>query len=63
MITALNIKNFKSHSQTHLDLSCLNILSGLNGTGKSSIFQALLLLRQFSGTAVVAPVPYEKQTG
>ncbi len=46
MITELHIKNFKSHSQTSLDLSCLNILSGLNGTGKSSVFQALLLLRQ-----------------
>jgi predicted ATPase len=46
MITRLNIKNFKSHSRTELDLSCLNILSGLNGTGKSSVFQALLLLRQ-----------------
>ncbi len=46
MITQLNIKNFKSHGNTSLSLSCLNILTGLNGVGKSSVFQALLLLRQ-----------------
>jgi predicted ATPase len=46
MITHLTIKNFKSHRETLLSLSCLNILSGLNGVGKSSVFQALLLLRQ-----------------
>jgi predicted ATPase len=46
MITQLNIKNFKSHKNTLLSLSSLNILTGLNGVGKSSVFQALLLLRQ-----------------
>jgi predicted ATPase len=46
MITLLKIKNFKSHSNTSLSLSNLNILTGLNGVGKSSAFQALLLLRQ-----------------
>ena len=46
MITQLNIKNFKSHRETSLSLSHLNILTGLNGVGKSSAFQALLLLRQ-----------------
>jgi len=46
MITHLTVKNFKSHRDTSLSLSCLNILTGLNGVGKSSVFQALLLLRQ-----------------
>ena len=46
MITKLKIKNFKSHSSTDLELSKLNILTGLNGMGKSSVIQALLLLRQ-----------------
>ena len=46
MITKLQIKNFKSHAGTDLELSKLNILSGLNGMGKSSVIQALLLLRQ-----------------
>ena len=46
MITSLSIKNFKSHRLTELELSNLNILTGLNGMGKSSVIQALLLLRQ-----------------
>ncbi len=46
MIKKINIKNFKSHSSTDLEFSKLNILTGLNGTGKSSVIQTLLLLRQ-----------------
>ena len=46
MITHITLKNFKSHRNTSLSLSNLNILTGLNGVGKSSVFQALLLLRQ-----------------
>jgi len=46
MITQLKINNFKSHHNTSLSLSNLNILTGLNGVGKSSVFQTLLLLRQ-----------------
>ncbi len=46
MIKRLHIKNFKSHARTDLDFSKVNILTGLNGMGKSSVIQALLLLRQ-----------------
>ncbi len=46
MLTQLYVKNFKCHEEMSLSLSSLNILSGLNGAGKSSVFQALLLLRQ-----------------
>ncbi len=46
MMTQLCLKNFKSHENTKLSLSNLNILTGPNGMGKSSVFQALLLLRQ-----------------
>jgi predicted ATPase len=46
MMTQLSLKNFKSHRTTTLSLSNLNLLTGINGTGKSSVFQALLLLRQ-----------------
>jgi len=46
MITKIEIKNFKAHRETSLDLKNLTILSGINGVGKSSIFQVLLLLRQ-----------------
>jgi len=46
MINKFDIKNFKSHSFTSLKLSNMNVLTGLNGMGKSSVIQALLLLRQ-----------------
>lgn len=46
MINKLTIKNFKIHSNTELNLKNLNILSGINGVGKSSVLQSLLLLRQ-----------------
>lgn len=46
MIKKIQIKNFKSHVDTSLEFSKINILTGLNGMGKSSIIQALLLLRQ-----------------
>lgn len=46
MIKELNIENFKSHLKTDLELSNLNLFTGANGVGKSSIIQALLLLRQ-----------------
>jgi predicted ATPase len=47
MITKLHIKNFKSLKDTgNLDLKAINILTGLNGMGKSSLIQVLLLLRQ-----------------
>ncbi|MCG6552200.1 MAG: DUF3696 domain-containing protein [Candidatus Magnetominusculus sp. LBB02] len=46
MITSLRIKNFKSHKDTNLELSNVNILTGKNGMGKSSAMQSILLLRQ-----------------
>ena len=46
MLTSLTLKNFKSHKKTDLSLKKITLLTGLNGVGKSSIFQSLLLLRQ-----------------
>ena len=46
MIKTINIKNFKSLKDISLQCSMLNVLSGLNSMGKSSVIQALLLLRQ-----------------
>lgn len=46
MITHLQIDNYKIHKHTDLNLKNLNILTGQNSSGKSSIIQMLLLLRQ-----------------
>lgn len=52
MINNVSIRNFKSLKNINLDLSNLNIFSGLNGSGKSSFIQGLLLLRQSYNIAV-----------
>jgi predicted ATPase len=46
MIKEIKIKNFKSLNDIDLFISNLNVLAGLNGSGKSSFLQSLLLLRQ-----------------
>lgn len=46
MITELSLKNFKPFSTQSLELKKLTVLSGLNSTGKSSVLQSFLLLRQ-----------------
>lgn len=46
MLERLNLNNFKSIKEGTFDLENLTLFSGLNGMGKSSILQALLLLRQ-----------------
>lgn len=48
MITSLKIQNFKAFRSQSFDLSRLNLLAGLNGSGKSSLLQSLLVLRQSS---------------
>ncbi len=46
MIRYLEINNFKSLLHFASPFSRLNLFFGLNGAGKSSVIQALLLLRQ-----------------
>lgn len=47
MIKKLTLENFKCfQNPTEFGLSSLNIFTGYNGRGKSSVFQALLLLGQ-----------------
>jgi len=52
MITYLKVKNFKSLKNIEIAPKSLNLLTGLNGMGKSSLIQVLLVLRQsnFSGS-------------
>ena len=46
MIDYLGITNFKSLKRLYLKPAGLNLCFGLNGMGKSSLLQAMLLLRQ-----------------
>ena len=46
MITRLKISDFKAHHNTDLPFAPLTLLTGINSSGKSTILQALLLLRQ-----------------
>lgn len=46
MIQSIEIKNFKSIKSKYFPLRNLNVVLGINGQGKSSFIQSLLLLRQ-----------------
>jgi predicted ATPase len=46
MIEFLKIENFKAFQSQSFTIKPLTVLTGLNSTGKSSMIQALLLLRQ-----------------
>ena len=46
MIKKLRIQNFKCFSNQELELNGLTVLAGTNGVGKSTVIQALLIMRQ-----------------
>ena len=46
MVDSLHIENFKCFENQRFEFGNLTLLTGLNGTGKSSVIQSLLLLRQ-----------------
>ena len=46
MITNISLKNFKCFRHLDLDPKLVTVLIGPNGTGKSGVLQALLLLKQ-----------------
>lgn len=48
MITNITLENFKCFRQVSINPKLLTVLIGPNGTGKSSILQALLLLKQWN---------------
>ena len=49
MITNIVLENFKCFRQLEINPKLLTVLIGPNGTGKSSVLQALLLLKQSAG--------------
>ena len=46
MIEQIALKNFKAFRDHSFPIRPLTLLSGLNGSGKSSLIQVLLMLRQ-----------------
>lgn len=40
MINRINIKNFKCFSDATIDLRNINVLTGVNAAGKSTVIQA-----------------------
>ena len=46
MIRKIRLANFKAHLETRIAFRNLTVLTGTNSSGKSSVIQALLLLRQ-----------------
>lgn len=46
MITQYTLHNFKNHDTTTIPMEALTILTGMNGTGKSSIIQSMMILRE-----------------
>jgi len=46
MITRLSLNNFKAFEEEVFELGLLNILSGLNSSGKSSVIQSVRLLNE-----------------
>lgn len=46
MLTRMKLENFKSWRELDIELAPLTLLFGTNSSGKTSILQALLLLKQ-----------------
>ena len=46
MLTRIRLENFKSWRELEIDLANINVLFGPNSSGKSSVLQALLMLKQ-----------------
>lgn len=46
MLDSIEIKNFKCFSNISIELAGLNVFSGLNGMGKSTAIQTILLFKQ-----------------
>ena len=46
MIDKLQLKNFKCFEQMDINMKNVNVFTGVNGMGKSTVIQSLLLLQQ-----------------
>jgi predicted ATPase len=58
MLKSVRLKNFKLHEDTSIEAAPITVFIGPNNTGKSSIFQALVALRQ----SAIEPSDYYLQS-
>lgn len=66
MLTTLKIAGFKRFASCALDLAPLTVLTGLNGAGKTTVIQSLLLAREASlpgATTVELNGPFDLELG
>ena len=56
MIKQVSMKDFKVFEDETLSLSTLNILTGFNNSGKSSVIQAMRLLHEGSPLSGLGPL-------
>ncbi|HEX4721307.1 MAG TPA: AAA family ATPase [Pseudonocardiaceae bacterium] len=59
MLTTLAVENYRSLRNVVLPLRPLTVVTGANGTGKSSLYRALRLLADNSRNGAVAALAYE----
>ncbi len=59
MLTTLAVENYRSLRRLVLPLRRLNVVTGANGTGKSSVYRALRLLAESSRNGAVAALARE----
>lgn len=59
MLTALAVENYRSLRHLVLPLDRLNVVTGANGSGKSSVYRALRLLAESSRNGSVAALAKE----
>ncbi len=65
MLKKIRLKNFKLHEDTSIEASRITVFIGPNNSGKSSIFQALLALKQAgrpSSSDVLVPLHQREAT-
>ena len=59
MLTTIAIENYRSLRELRLPLERLNVVTGANGTGKSSLYRALRLLADCASGRVISSLARE----
>lgn len=56
MITSVTLRNFKSFLERTIDFAPLTVLTGMNGSGKSSVIQAIRMIQKSCGDGQGNPI-------